>query len=244
MHTSLRTFLLALGLSVGTIAAAQQPLDKIFDLFRGQGSGSLHRLSDTRIAAGLKEALRVGMGHAVARTEKVDGYWGNPRIKIPLPETWRTVEKGLRLAGYSTQVDALILSLNRAAEHAAPQAKRIFVAAIAGMSFDDARRILQGGETAATVFFQDHTRTALYDAFRPVVDHRLNQVGSVQKYNALTAYARRIPFLKSASLDLGDYVTHKALDGLFLIVAEEEKRIRHNPAARITDLLKEVFSQG
>jgi len=199
--------------------------------------------SDTQVADGLKEALRTGTDHAVARTGKTDGYFGNPLIKILLPDKLQALEKGLRLVGYGPQVDEFILSMNRAAEKAAPAAKRIFLDAITSMTFEDARQLLNGGDTATTDFFKRKTSVHLYDAFRPIVDNSMNQVGTVQKYNDMLAGVQQVPFVKKETLDVGDYVTNKALDGLFLIVAEEERSIRKNPAARVTTLLKEVFGR-
>jgi hypothetical protein len=243
MPTTYLKLTLIVSLTIATSAAAQKPVGNIFDLFKGQGTTTPSALSDVRITDGLKEALRVGTEHAVASTGTLDGYFGNPLIKILLPKKLQSVEKGLRLAGYGSQVDAFILSMNRAAEQAAPQAKSIFVDAITSMTFDDARRILNGGDTAATDFFKEKTSASLYEAFRPIIDDTLNRVGSVQKYNAMMAQVKQIPFLKSETLEVGDYVTNKALDGLFTVVAEEERRIRQNPAARVTDLLKDVFGR-
>ena len=241
MHAFIRIFILTLCLGFTTIAVAQKPMDQIRGLFKPKSGTSVTGLSQTRIAKGLKEALRVGTNKTVKRTGKVDGYFGNALIKILLPEKFQTVEKGLRLAGYGGQVDEFILSMNRAAEKAAPKARGIFVDAITAMTFEDARRILDGGDTAATDFFKEKTSTSLYDTFRPVIDNSLNKVGTVQKYNTIMDTVRQVPFVKGEFLDVGDYVTDKSLSGLFLILAEEEKRIRENPAARVTDLLKKVF---
>lgn len=224
-----------------TTVLAQQPMDKVLDLFKGKEGTSVSGLSQKRIAQGLKEALRVGTDKTVKRTGKVNGYFGNKLIKILLPEKYQTVEKGLRLAGYGHKVDEFVLSMNRAAEAAAPEARDIFVDAIAGMTFQDAQKILNGGDNAATKFFKKRTSDSLYNAFRPVVDNSLNKVGTVQKYNDMTDSIRQVPFLKSEMLDVGDYVTDQALNGLFSILAQEEKRIRKNPAARVTDILREVF---
>lgn len=236
----LRMLVLTFCLGMGSVATAQTPMDSLRGLLQGK-SLSHTGLSATRIADGLKEALQIGTANTVARTGKEDGYFGNPLIKILLPEKFQTVEKGLRLAGYGAQVDEVVLSMNRAAEAAAPEAKRIFWDAITSMTFDDAQQILNGHDSAATDFFKNRTSASLYKTFRPVVDHTLNTVGTVEKYNAMTGKVRQLPFIKSPLLDLNDYVTNKSLDGLFLILAEEEKRIRENPAARVTDLLKDVF---
>jgi hypothetical protein len=208
------------------------------ELARTSSSGGL---TDSRIAQGLKEALRVGTDHAVTRTSKRDGYFGNELIKILLPESVQKLDQGLRLVGYGQQIDAFVLSMNRAAEQAAPQAKSIFIDAILAMSFDDARRILNGGETAATDFFKAKTSRQLYDAFRPVITTSMHRVGTAKQYDALLGRAQQIPFVKAEALDLNHYITNKALDGLFLVVSEEEKRIRKDPAARVTDVLRDVF---
>jgi hypothetical protein len=133
--------------------------------------------------------------------------------------------------------------MNRAAEQATPQAKSIFVGAITSMTIDDAKKLLNGGETAATDFFKAKTSDKLYQAFRPVVDKSMNQVGTVQRYNDLLGQAKGLPFVKTQSLDIGNYVTNKSLDGLFFMVAQEEKKIRTNPAARVTELLQNVFGK-
>lgn len=224
-----------------SLAQAQQPTNRLLDVLKGGGRPATSDLPESRLAQGLKEALRVGTEQAVARTGKPNGYFGNPQLKILLPDTLQPVEKGLRLAGYGNQVDAFILSMNQAAEQAAPQAKQIFVHAITSMTFEDARKIFNGGDTAATEFFKDKTSQQLYISFRPVVDDSMNKVGTVQKYNTLLAQTQTLPFVKTKTLDVGHYVTNKALDGLFLVVAEEEQRIRKDPAARVTDLLQDVF---
>lgn len=236
-----------LGLMLGiaalsSLAEAQTSLDKMFNTLKdvtGKSAGSSPGAAN--VTEGLKEALRVGTDKAVSRTGKTDGFFSNPLIKIVTPEQFQSIEKGLRLAGYGSTVDEFVLSMNRAAEAAAPQAKQIFVNAITSMSFADANQILQGGDTAATDFFKEKTSQDLYSAFRPVVDSNLDKLGTVQKYNNLVGQAKRMPFMKSQNLDVGNYVTNKALDGLFRMVAEEEKSIRTNPAARVTPLLKQVF---
>lgn len=236
-----------LGLMLGvaalsSLAEAQTSLDKMFNTLKdvtGKSAGSSPGAAN--VTEGLKEALRVGTDKAVSRTGKTDGFFSNPLIKIVTPEQFQSVEKGLRLAGYGPTVDEFVLSMNRAAEAAAPQAKQIFINAITSMSFADANQILQSGDTAATDFFKEKTSQDLYSAFRPVVDSNLDKLGTVQKYNNLVGQAKRMPFMKSQNLDVGNYVTNKALDGLFRMVAEEEKSIRTNPAARVTPLLKQVF---
>lgn len=205
----------------------------------GQGSG----LSDAKIGSGLKEALHIGTENAVNFTGKTDGYFLNQAIKILMPEKLRTFEKGLRAVGYGPQVDEFVLSMNRAAERAAPFAKQIFWDAIGEMTFEDVRKILSGNETAATNYFKGKTTDRLTVVFKPVVDKSMNEVGVTRQYNELVGRYDSIPFVKKESFDLSHYVVTKALDGLFYMVGEEEKKIRKNPAARTTDLLKEVFGK-
>jgi len=205
--------------------------------------GGRDELSQEKIASGLKEALQVGTENAVRSTGRLDGYFGNPKIKIPMPEKLQTMEKGLRALGQGDQVDEFVLSMNRAAERAAPEAKAIFWDAIREMSFRDAEKILNGSDTAATDYFRRKTTERLAAAFRPIVSDAMNQVGVTRQYKELVGRAQSIPFLKTEDLDLDDYVVRRALDGLFYVLGEEERKIRREPAARVTDLLKDVFGR-
>ena len=176
-------------------------------------------------------------------TGKTDGYFTNKAIKILMPERLRTVERGLRTAGYGSEVDKLVLSMNRAAERAAPTAKKFFWDAIGEMTIDDAQRILNGTPTAATDYFKGKTSPSLRIAFRPIVEKAMNEVGTVRQYNELLGQAKAIPFLKTEDYELDRYVVGKALDGLYYVVGEEERKIRSDPSARVSDLLKEVFGK-
>jgi uncharacterized protein DUF4197 len=198
-------------------------------------------LGDVKIGQALKEALQVGTENAVKLTGKTDGYFANQAIKILLPERLKSLESGLRLVGYGPQVDELVLGMNRAAEHAAPAARQIFLDAIGEMTIDDARKILDGPRTAATDYFKGKTTGTLTTAFTPIVQKSMGQVGVTQKYEELLGRAKSIPFLNTEQYDLDHYVVGKALDGLFHVVGEEEAKIRTHPAARVTDLLREVF---
>ena len=225
---------------VATAAPASAQLGRIL---RGLGLGRPGGLNDAKIASGLKEALQIGTQNAVNLTGRLDGYFRNEVIKILMPEKLQTLEKGLRLVGYGPRVDEFVLSMNRAAERAAPRAKAIFWDAIGEMSFEDARKILNGGDTAATDYFQDKTTDRLAAAFRPVVDKAINEVGVTRRYKELIGRYEAIPFVTSERLDIDQYVVTKALDGLFYVVGEEERKIRTNPTARVTDLLQEVFAK-
>jgi len=232
--------LLVFTVIVLTAFPASAQLDKIF---KSLGGGEKSGLSDVKIGSGLKEALQVGTGNAVNLTGKTDGYFLNQAIKILMPEKLKTFEKGLRAVGYGPQVDEFVLSMNRAAEKASPFAKQIFWDAIGEMTFDDARNILSGNETAATDYFKGKTTNKLTDVFKPIVSDAMNEVGVTRQYKDLVGRYESIPFVKKESFDLDHYVVTKALDGLFHMVGEEEKKIRKNPAARTTELLKEVFGK-
>ena len=199
--------------------------------------------SDARAASGLKEALRIGTENAVNLTGKTDGYFGNPTIKIPMPDRLRPVERAMRGIGMGARVDEFVLSLNRAAERAAPAAKQIFWDAVTEMTFDDARKLVDGSDTAATEYFKSKTSDKLAAAFRPVVETAMNEAGATKKYQEMIGRYKNIPFVSHVTVDIDEYVVGKALDGLFQVLGEEEKKIRTNPAARVTDLLKEVFGK-
>jgi hypothetical protein len=201
-------------------------------------------LSESKIASGLKQALQVGSENAVKIVGKPNGYFGNPAIKIEMPKDLHLLESGVRELGFGPKIDEFILSMNRSAETAAPAARKIFIDAIFAMTFEDAKRILSGDNTAATQYFKEKTTGRLTDAFTPVVKRTMSENGVVKQYDSLTEQYKNIPFAKSQSLDIDHYVVSKALDGLFYELGEQEKQIRTNPAARTTDLLKDVFSHA
>ncbi len=221
----------------------------MFDsLLKGVGSSPSSSASskgpdDSTVVSGLKEALSIGTENAVKNVSRVDGYFGNEAIKILMPEKIQKVAQVMRKVGYQKEVDDFVLSMNRAAEKAAPMAVSFFVDAIKQMTFDDARKILNGGDTAATEFFKAKTSEKLYTAFKPTVSSTMNEVGVTRSYKTMMGKYESVPFVDKQSLDLDHYVTNKALDGLFVMVGEEEKKIRKDPAARVTDLLKTVFGK-
>ena len=235
----IRAFIVCMMVMLIAVPASAQ-LDRIF---KGLGIGQKGDLSDEKIGSGLKEALKIGTENTVNLTGKTDGYFLNQAIKILMPEKLRTLEKGLRAVGYGPQIDEFVLSMNRSAEQAAPAAKQIFWDALEQMTFEDARKILSGNETAATEYFKGKTTDKLTAAFRPVVDKSMNEVGVTRQYNELVGRYESIPFVKKETFDLDSYVVTKALDGLFHVLGDEEKKIRTNPQARVTDLLKEVFKK-
>ena len=224
--------------SSATSVWAQFDLDKVL---KGIGGVSSSGLSDVKIGSGLQEALKVGTQNAVLQTSQVDGFLANKAIKILLPKSLQSMEQPLRLVGYGPQIDEFVIGMNRAAEKAVPFAKDIFWDAIGQMTFDDARKILNGSDTAATEYFKAKTSTKLQTAFRPSVEEVMDQVGVNRQYNELIGRYKNIPFAKNIAFDQNQYVTEKATDGLFFVVGQEEKKIRTNPTAQVTDLLKEVF---
>lgn len=211
------------------------------DIGKGLGIGSKAAPGDDQVVAGLKEALSIGIGNAVAATSKADGYFKNAAIKILMPEKIRKVADVMAKVGYQKDVDEFVLSMNRAAEKAAPQAKAFFVDSIKQMTIEDARKILEGSDTAATDYFKSKTFGKMYETFKPEVASSMNEVGVTRSYkNMMDKYAA-LPFADAESLDLDRYVTTKSLDGIFYMVGQEEMKIRKDPAARVTDLLKTVF---
>ena len=200
-------------------------------------------VSDNDIAAGLKEALGKGVSSAIKTLGKDNGFLLNPRVKIPLPKSLQKLEKGLRIAGQGKSVDAFVESMNHAAEKAVPVAIDVFVDAIKRMSFDDARKILFSGQKdSATQFFRRSSEDTLRGKFRPIVEEFTEKTGVTQKYKAMVGKAGfAAQLLGKDATDLDGYVTQKALDGLFLLVADEEAKIRTNPIGRTTALLKKVF---
>jgi hypothetical protein len=198
-------------------------------------------LSEDRIVAGLKEALTVGTGNAVDLVSASRGYYSNPEIRIPLPAPVKKVETLLRTVGFGNTVDGFEYSMNRAAEAAAPVARDLFVDAVKAITFTDARQILQGRDNEATLYFERKTRDRLHEMFEPIVSKTMSNVGTTRKFQELDEKVRTSPFADAFSFDLDNYVTREALDGLFYMLAREERKIRENPAARVTDLLRDVF---
>jgi hypothetical protein len=216
----------------------------IFDDFlKSIGTSSTGGPDESTIISGLKEALSIGTDKAVKNVSQVDGYFENQVIKILMPEKIQEVADILRKVGYQKQVDDFVLSMNRAAEKAAPQAASIFVDAIKGMTIEDAKKILNDGDTAATEFFKSKTHDKIYSAFKPIISSGMDEIGVTHSYKEMMGKYESLPFMSKESVDLDHYVTNKAMDGLFYMVGQEEKKIRTDPAARITDLLKTVFGK-
>jgi hypothetical protein len=200
-------------------------------------------LDGARIGSGLKEALSVGTQRAVRLVDHPGGYLDNEAIKILLPQNLRLVERVLRGLGQGARVDEFVASMNHAAESAAPEAEIIFADAVADMTIDDARKLLNGGDTSITDYFKAKTSARLAVAFRPHVEAAMSRNGVTQQYQALVGQVPWSPLGNGSSLDINGYVVNKALDGLFYMLGQQEKEIRKNPAARTTALLKQVFGR-
>ena len=198
-------------------------------------------VSSSDAAAGLKEALTRGAEAAVSQLGRHDGFMGDARVKIPLPDSIRKGEKLMRTLGGGKYADELIETMNRAAEAAVVEAKPILVNAVKHMSFDDARGILGGGDDAATRYFQRTTSDELTKKFLPIVKQATARVQLADKYNQYAGKAAKLGAIDARDADLDQYVTHKALEGLFLMVAEQEKAIRKDPVATGSNLLKKIF---
>lgn len=198
-------------------------------------------LTQEEVIAGLKEALIKGISEGAGHASKVNGYLGNPEIKIPFPPDVQKVERKLRDIGLGNQVDKFVETLNRGAEEAAKEAKPIFVDVIKGMTLQDAWGILKGTDDAATQYLKDKTTARLTTRFQPVIKKALDQTSATRYYADIINTYNKIPLVDDVDPDLENYATARAIDGLFKLIADEEKKIRANPAARTTDLLKKVF---
>jgi len=232
-----RVVLLTTLVLISCLTNAQLNLNKLKKSFSGE------TLSSEQVAEGLKEALTNGVSKGADLVSQLDGYYKNPEIRIPFPPEVRQVESSLRQLGLGSEVDKFIESLNRAAEDAAKEAKPIFVSAIKQMTIQDAWGILKGEQDAATQYLSKTTSPLLKEKFNPVVRQSLDKVNATKYYSDLIKTYNKIPLVQKVNPNLDEYATEKAIQGLFLMIAREEKNIRANPGARTTDLLKKVFSQ-
>lgn len=202
---------------------------------------SLDQLSRRDATAGLKAALDKGAIAAVASLGRPDGFWANPKVRIPLPEHLQRARTALKFMGKGDEVDALELAVNRAAEQAVPQAKTLLTNAVKSISVDDAKQILRGGDDSVTQFFKAKTASELSERFLPIVRRVTDRSGLAQQYNALAGQGVSIGLIKPEQATIERYVTQKALDGLYTMIAEEEKKIRANPVAAGSDIIRRVF---
>jgi Protein of unknown function (DUF4197) len=205
------------------------------------GAGGLQDFTQGEMANGLKDSLRQGVSAAIDKLGVKDGFLANPRVKIPLPDALKKSEKLMRTFGMGKQADELVTSMNRAAEKAVPQARDLMVDAVQKMSLEDAQKILKGGNDSATQYFRTSTQDELHKRFLPIVKEVTDQVGLAKKYDALAGSAKKFKLIGDDQSSVEEYVTHKSLDGLFLMMADEEKKIRANPVKATTDLAKRLF---
>ncbi len=233
-HIKMRRELLALGLAAGLA-----PLAGLVPATAH--AGALDAVSNTDAGAALRAALERGAGQAVARLGRPGGFLDDPKVRIPLPEGMRKVENLLRAMGRGREIDELATAMNRAAEQAVPQARQLLVSAVKSMSVSDAKSILTGGDDSVTRFFQSRTAGPLTERFLPVVTKQVSRLGLAQRYNALAGQASKLGLMKERDASVERYVTTRALDGLYLMIAEEERAIRSNPLKAGSKLIERVF---
>ena len=214
----------------------------VFSIFASLSqAGILDQFSSTDMTTGLKDSLQQGAIAAVSKLGQENGYFSNAKVKIPLPKAMQQAEKMMRAVGMKKQADDLVLSMNRAAEAAVPEAKELFVGAVKGMSVQDAKGIFSGGEDSATQYFRKATEEPLRGKFLPIVVKAIEKVGLAQKYNAVAGKASKLGLIKAEESNIENHVTQKALDGLFVMMADEEKAMRQNPVKASTDIAKKIF---
>lgn len=204
-------------------------------------SAGLDSISNSDATSGLRQALTDGSAAAVSLLGRENGFFGNPRVKIPLPPSMQRVEGAMRMVGMRKQADELVLSMNRAAEAAAPEARALLLDSVKKMSVQDAKGILTGGDTAATEYFKRTTQAQLTQRFLPIVRKATERVGLAQQYNSLAAQGAQFGLVKQDDVTIESYVTRKALDGLYLMIAEQEKQFRQNPMGAASGIVQKVF---
>lgn len=207
----------------------------------GAAAQSLDQLTGNEATAGLKAALDKGAASAVASLGRADGFWANPKVRIPLPENMQRAKSALKLMGKGREVDELERAVNRAAEQAVPESKQLLTNAVKSMTVEDAKQILRGGDDSVTQFFKAKTAPQLTERFLPIVTKVTAKSGLAQQYNSLAGQAAQFGLVKSEEATIERYVTQKALDGLFTMIAEEERKIRANPVAAGSDIIRKVF---
>ncbi len=234
---------LALVLALATTPAAADWRAWLKDIAGSEETAAVaSQLSQSEIADGLRAALDKGVRNAVSELGRPDGFLANSAVRIPVPKHLSMVESGLRTLGQDALADQFVTSLNRAAERAVPEAAGVFAGAISKITLDDARGILDGGPTAATDYLRRSSGAELAERFSPIVDGAIREAGVTARYQDMLDKAGPVAALIDRDqLDLGNYVTDRTLDGLFTVIGQEEQRIRANPAARTSDLLKKVF---
>jgi len=226
-------------LMIGLLSGKAQNLNNLFNTVKS--TVNKKSLSNEDVTKGLKEALKVGTNNSVAISSKIDGFYKNSKIKIPFPSEATEMETKLRSIGMGSEVDKFVETLNRGAEEATKTASTVFVDAITKLTISDGMKILKGTDNAATTYLKDNTTTQLKTNFKPIVHNALTKVEVTKYWTPLATAYNKIPFVTKINPDLDTYVTEKAITGLFILIADEEYKIRKDPAARISNILKKVF---
>lgn len=239
MFRKILPFLMAFAILSSGCESAQQILQNASDVLTGTNGSVIPTSSEA--GSGLKQALEIGITAGANRLSAKDGYFGNSLVKVLFPPEAQKVEEAMRTLGLGNMVDKAIESFNRGAEKAAKEAAPIFVSAIKSMTINDAMGILLGNKDSATSYLKATTSQQLTSRFTPVIERSLNEVNATKYWNDVIVRYNKIPFVEKQNPDLTAYVTEKALDGLFLMVAKEELKIRDDVSARTTDLLQKVF---
>jgi len=239
--TMKKILIVALMIASAPMLQAQKLLQQVQQQINNATNSSGASLSNDEVIRGLKEALNVGTNNASGAASKIDGFNKNPLIKIPFPQEAKIVETKARQFGMGSQVDNFVKTMNRAAEEASKEAAPVFIGAVKGMTINDGLSILRGGDGAATNYLKTKTTLELTTKFSPIVKRAINKVQLTKFWNPIISRYNRIPGVRRQNPDLDKYVTEKALDGLFRLLAGEENKIRKDPASRVSDLLRKVF---
>ena len=230
--------LIAMSITTSTAQSIQNIANGILN---GNSGSSSSPLSNDEVIKGLKDALTVGTNNSTGLASKLDGYYKNPKLFIPFPKEAKDVKDKVDALGMKKQTDKFVMTLNRAAEEAAKSAAPIFISAVKGMSITDGFTVLKGGDNAATAYLQNKTTAELKQQFTPIVKAALDKVQITKYWKPIITKYNKIPLVRKQNPDLTAYVTDRAIAGLFVLLAEEELKIRKDPAARVTDILKKVF---
>lgn len=234
-------FLIVAGLGIGVYSCTQSQLNELNKVITTTPNGGGNKLTNDEVIQGLREALSVGTNNGSGMASKLDGFYKNPRLFIPFPPEAIKVKEKVEQLGLKDQVDKFVLTLNRGAEEACKEAAPIFLNAIKGMSIGDGFAILKGGDFAATNYLKDKTTPQLKSAFLPKVKDALNKVQLTKYWNPVISTYNKIPGVQPQNPDLDDYVTTRAITGLFVLIGDEENKIRKDPVARVSAILKKVF---
>lgn len=241
-----KVILLFLGMSVCSLSCKNLDMDalkKSGTEILGGATGTSGKLTNEDIIAGLKEALSIGSKNASGLANKVDAYYKNPALFIPFPPEAKKIQETLISIGQTKLVNDFTLTVNRAAEDAAKEAAPIFVNAVKAMTIKDGLNILNGNNDAATQYLKANTQAELFKKFRPVIENSLKKVNATKYWETIITTYNKVPMVTKMNPDLAGYTTQKAIDGLFLLLAKEELKIRQDPAARVTEILKKVFGR-